>query len=80
METNGFPNDEQHDEFDLAQYDDDFAGAPVEEKEFEEPPDGKYQVLVGSRWFAEVLLSLTLRQPPYSAARRSLDKGNNHRR
>lgn len=46
MEKNGFPNDEQHDEFDLAQYDDDFAGAPVEEKEFEEPPDGKYQVLV----------------------------------
>ena len=30
METNGFPNDEQHDEFDLAQYDDDFAAADVE--------------------------------------------------
>jgi hypothetical protein len=45
METNGYPND-AHDDFDLAQFDDDFAGAPVEEKEFEEPPDGKYQVLV----------------------------------
>lgn len=45
METNGYPND-PHDAFDLAQYDDDFAKAPVEEKEFEEPPDGKYQVLV----------------------------------
>ncbi len=30
---------------DLAQFDDDFAEAPVEKK-FEEPPDGKYQVLV----------------------------------
>lgn len=45
METNGYPN-EAHDDFDLAQFDDDFAEAPVEEKEFEEPPDGKYQVLV----------------------------------
>jgi len=45
METNGYPND-PNDTFDLAQYDDDFAEAPVEEKEFEEPPDGKYQVLV----------------------------------
>ena len=45
METNGYPND-AHDDFDLAQYDDDFSEAPVEEKSFEEPPDGKYQVLV----------------------------------
>ncbi len=45
MQTDGYPNNE-HDDFDLAQYDDDFAGAPVEEKEFDEPPDGKYQVLV----------------------------------
>ncbi|MEA3364860.1 MAG: DUF669 domain-containing protein [Candidatus Hydrogenedentes bacterium] len=30
----------------MAQFDDDFAEAPVEEKAFDEPPDGKYQVLV----------------------------------
>ena len=45
MESNGYPNDAQ-DDFDLAQYDDDFTEAPVEEKSFSEPPDGKYQVLV----------------------------------
>ena len=33
-------------ELDLAQFDDDFAEAPVEEREFEDVPDGKYQVNV----------------------------------
>lgn len=33
-------------EIDLSQFDDDFADAPVEEREFEEVPDGKYQVQV----------------------------------
>ncbi len=33
-------------DLDLAQFDDDFAEAPVEEREFEEIPDGKYQVNV----------------------------------
>lgn len=33
-------------ELDLAQFDDDFAEAPVEEREFDEIPDGKYQVNV----------------------------------
>lgn len=45
METNGYPNTSR-DDFDLAQFDDDFVGAVVEEKDFEEPPDGKYQVIV----------------------------------
>jgi len=31
---------------DLAQFDDDFAEAPIEEREFEDVPDGKYQVKV----------------------------------
>ncbi len=33
-------------DIDLAQFDDDFEDAPVEEREFEEVPDGKYQVNV----------------------------------
>ncbi len=31
---------------DLTQFDDDFAEAPVEEREFEDVPDGKYQAIV----------------------------------
>lgn len=34
------------DEFDLSQWDDDYANAPIEEREFEPIPDGKYQVVV----------------------------------
>lgn len=45
METTGYPQGAQ-DNFDLAQFDDDFEKAAVEEREFEEPPDGKYQVIV----------------------------------
>jgi hypothetical protein len=33
-------------DLDLTQYDDDFAEAPVEEREFEDVPDGKFQVKV----------------------------------
>jgi len=33
-------------DLDLTQFDDDFAEAPVEEREFEDIPDGKYQVNV----------------------------------
>ena len=33
-------------DLDLTQYDDDFAEAPVEEREFEDVPDGKYQVKI----------------------------------
>ncbi|MCL4499294.1 MAG: DUF669 domain-containing protein [Chloroflexi bacterium] len=33
-------------DFDLAQFDDDFSEIPVEEREFEAVPDGKYQVKV----------------------------------
>lgn len=35
-----------HEDIDLAQFDDDFAHAEVEEREFETIPDGKYQVNV----------------------------------
>jgi hypothetical protein len=31
---------------DLSHFDEDFANAPVEEREFDDPPDGKYQVNV----------------------------------
>ena len=34
------------DEFDLAQWDEEYVNAPVEEREFESVPDGKYQVVV----------------------------------
>jgi len=34
------------DEFDLSQWDDDFVNAPIEERDFEPIPDGKYQVAV----------------------------------
>ncbi|MCX6343463.1 MAG: DUF669 domain-containing protein [Armatimonadetes bacterium] len=33
-------------DIDLAQFDDDYATSPVEEREFEDMPDGKYQVNV----------------------------------
>ena len=36
----------ENDDLDLAQFDDDFETADVEEKEFDEVPDGKYQVKV----------------------------------
>ena len=36
----------ENDDLDLAQFDDDFETAEVEEKEFDEIPDGKYQVKV----------------------------------
>jgi hypothetical protein len=36
----------ENDDLDLAQFDDDFESAAVEEKEFDEIPDGKYQVKV----------------------------------
>lgn len=34
------------DQFDLAQWDDEYVNAPVEERDFEPVPDGKYQVVV----------------------------------
>ncbi len=59
METNGF-NNEAQDDFDLAQFDDDFAEAPLEERDFEEPPDGKYQAIVDK---VELTRSKTSNQP-----------------
>jgi len=40
------PLSDAPDEFDLAQFDDDFTDAEVEDREFEDAPDGKYQVNV----------------------------------
>jgi hypothetical protein len=40
------PGEDDGPEVDLTQFDDAFADAPVEEKEFEPIPDGKYQVNV----------------------------------
>jgi hypothetical protein len=34
------------DDFDLAQWDEDYVNAPIEDREFESVPDGKYQVVV----------------------------------
>jgi hypothetical protein len=45
MNGHGFPGDDAPD-IDLSQFDDDFADAPVEEREFDEVPDGKYQVQI----------------------------------
>jgi len=40
------PVQDAPDEFDLAQFDDDFSQAEVEDREFDTVPDGKYQVVV----------------------------------
>jgi hypothetical protein len=40
------PQSPQDDQFGLAQFDEEFAAAPVEEREFDEVPDAKYQVNV----------------------------------
>jgi hypothetical protein len=40
------PGEDDLPDIDLAKFDSDFAEAPVEEKEFDEVPDGKYQVNV----------------------------------
>ncbi len=53
-------NEYIQDEFDLAQFDDDFAEAKVEEREFEPIPDGKYQVNVER---AEMTRALTSGNP-----------------
>ena len=45
MNGHDFPGDEAP-EIDLSQFDDEFAEAPIEEREFEDVPDGKYQVQV----------------------------------
>ncbi len=39
-------NEGQQDQFDLSQWDEEYENAPVEEREFDAIPDGKYQVVV----------------------------------
>jgi len=63
-------------ELDLAQYNDEFRDAPVEEREFEDVPDGKYQVnidraeLVYAQSTGAPMLALALRiLGPTSAGR-----------
>ena len=38
--------EQEGDQFDLAQWDDEYVNAPIEDREFEPIPDGKYQVVV----------------------------------
>ena len=47
-------------DLDLAQFDDDFSEAPIEEREFEDVPDGKYQVKVER---AEIVRALSNGNP-----------------
>jgi hypothetical protein len=46
MNGNGYPHDHGTSDIDLSAFDDDFVEAPIEEREFDEVPDGKYQVQV----------------------------------
>src|SRR3972149_1854957 len=46
MTSSRIPGEDDVPEVDLTQFDDAFADAPVEEKEFDPVPDGKYQVNV----------------------------------
>lgn len=63
-----------NDQFDLAQFDDEFAAAPVEDREYDEVPDGKYQVLVNKVEITEAKASgnkmlkwtLRIRGPRYA--------------
>jgi hypothetical protein len=47
MNGYGYPDDEAApSDIDLSQFDEEFEAAPIEEREFDEVPDGKYQVQV----------------------------------
>jgi hypothetical protein len=46
MNGHGYPGDDEFADIDLSRFDDDFAEAPIEEREFDEVPDGKFQVSV----------------------------------
>ena len=47
MNEHDYPGDDAPPpDIDLSQFDEDFAEAPIEEREFDEVPDGKYQVNV----------------------------------
>ena len=64
------------DTIDLAQFDDDFAQAEVEEREFETIPDGKYRVnverveLTRAQTSGNPMLKWTLRPPRWGVLRR----------
>src|SRR3569832_1735434 len=66
MNGHDYPGDDVP-EIDLSQFDEDFAEAPIEEREFDEVPDGKYQVQVDkvelptAKSSGNVLLKWTLR-------------------
>ena len=68
MNGHGYPGDDDgHPDIDLTQFDDDFAQAPIEEREFDEVPDGKFEVnvdkveLVTAKSSGNPLLKWTLR-------------------
>jgi hypothetical protein len=47
MNEHDYPGDDAPPpDIDLSQFDDDFAEAPIEEREFDEVPDGKFQVSI----------------------------------
>ena len=46
MNGYGHPGDDEFADIDLSRFDEDFAEAPIEEREFDEVPDGKFQVNV----------------------------------
>jgi len=46
MNGHRHPDDDEFADIDLSRFDDDFAAAPLEEREFDEVPDGKFQVSV----------------------------------
>src|ERR1044071_7597113 len=46
MNGHGYPGDDASPDIDLSVFDEDFAEAPIEEREFDEVPDGKFQVQV----------------------------------
>lgn len=49
MNDERFENESENgvvDEFDLSQWDDDFINAPIEDRDMDSVPDGKYQVVV----------------------------------
>lgn len=83
MNGHGYPDDDGlAPDVDLSQFDDDFAAAPVEEREFEELPDGKFQVqvdkveLTTAKSSGNALLKWTLRILGPSYAGRLLWRNN----
>jgi hypothetical protein len=67
MNEQDHPGDDEPADIDLSRFDEDFADAPIEEREFDEVPDGKFQVnvdkveLTTAKSSGNALLKWTLR-------------------